>query len=229
MAGVSVAYAEQVHRSYVGAILADGVDYYSYSEAEWAPCVQEGTLAAKTVDELTPQGEDLVFSKVRASALVGTTLDSSLRARGIRSIVLAGTSVQGCLVQTHYDAHQAGYYPVVVRDAVAPYGADEELLPQLSGFRRPIQHGRDSGIVEQVDGDSRQSPAVNGNSRRRRVQQLSELEASNGLLSDVDALKERMDRDGCLLIRGLLPRDAVRNVRLEIMEACRSDGLLDEH
>ena len=134
MAGVSVAYAEQVHRSYVGAILADGVDYYSYSEAEWAPCVQEGTLAAKTVDELTPQGEDLVFSKVRASALVGTTLDSSLRARGIRSIVLAGTSVQGCLVQTHYDAHQAGYYPVVVRDAVAPYGADEELLPQLSGF-----------------------------------------------------------------------------------------------
>ena len=61
------------------------------------------------------------------------------------------------------------------------------------------------------------------------MQQFSELEASNGLLSDVDALKERMDRDGCFLIRGLLPRDAVRNVRLEIMEACRSDGLIDEH
>ena len=133
-ANVSVAYAEQVHRSRVGTVLADGVDYYSYSVAEWAPCVREGTLQAKTVDELTPQAIDLVFSKVRASALVGTPLDSSLRARGIRSIVLAGTSVQGCLVQTHYDAHQAGYYPVVVRDAVAPYGADQSLLPELGGF-----------------------------------------------------------------------------------------------
>ena len=134
MAGVPVAYAEHVHRSYVGAILADGVDYFSYSVADWAPCVQEGTLAAKTVNQLTPQEEDLVFSKVRASALVGTPLDSSLRSRGIRSIVLTGTSVHGCLVQTHYDAHQAGYYPVVVRDAVAPYGFDEMLLPQLGGF-----------------------------------------------------------------------------------------------
>ena len=133
-AGVSVAYAEHVHRSSVGTILADGIDYYSYSDAGWAPCVQEGTSSAKTVDELTPQTVDLVFPKVRASAFVGTPLDSSLRARGIKSIVLTGTSVQGCLVQTHYEAHQVGYYSVVVRDAVAPYGLDEALLPQLSGF-----------------------------------------------------------------------------------------------
>lgn len=134
VAGLPVAYAEHIHRSSGGTILADGVDYYSYSEAEWAPCVQEGSPEAKTVDELAPQCTDLVFSKVSANAFVGTPLDSSFRARGIKSIVLTGTSVHGCLVQTHYEAHQAGYYPVVVRDAVAPYGADESLLPQLVGF-----------------------------------------------------------------------------------------------
>ncbi len=133
-AGVLVAYAEQIHRSSVGTILADGIDYYSYSHEKWAPCVQEGTSAAKTVDELTPQAVDLVFPKVKASAFVGTPLDRSLRARGIRSIVLTGTSVQGCLVQTHYESHQAGYYLIVARDAVAPYGVDETLLPQLVGF-----------------------------------------------------------------------------------------------
>ena len=134
MAGVSVAYAEQIHRSSVGTILADGVDYYSYFQAGWAPCVQAGMPEAKTVEELAPQAIDLVFPKVRASAFVGTPLDSSLRARGIKSIVLTGTSVHGCLVQTHYEAHQTGYYPVVARDAVAPHGMDESLLPQLIGF-----------------------------------------------------------------------------------------------
>ncbi len=60
------------------------------------------------------------------------------------------------------------------------------------------------------------------------MQQLSELAASNELLDDADDLRERMDTDGCFLIRGLLPRDAVRNVRLEIMEECRAAGLLDD-
>ena len=48
--------------------------------------------------------------------------------------------------------------------------------------------------------------------------QLGELRASNELLNDMAALRERMDRDGYLLLRGLIDRDKVLQARRTVLE-----------
>ncbi len=51
---------------------------------------------------------------------------------------------------------------------------------------------------------------------------------SNDLLNDPAALRERMARDGYLFFRDLLDRQAVRQVRQDLLELCRQVGWLAE-
>jgi ectoine hydroxylase-related dioxygenase (phytanoyl-CoA dioxygenase family) len=58
-------------------------------------------------------------------------------------------------------------------------------------------------------------------------EQLTELRSSNDILHDKQALRERMEEDGYLLIRGFHDRDKVLEARTSILEKMAQMGKLD--
>lgn len=67
---------------------------------------------------VAPTDDELVVVKQYASAFFGTSLASTLHARGIDTVVVVGVSTSGCIRATTVDAIQHGFVPLVVADAV---------------------------------------------------------------------------------------------------------------
>lgn len=72
----------------------------------------------RLMDEVAPASDELVLVKQYASAFFGTSLQSTLSAAGIDTVVLVGVSTSGCIRASGVDAVQHGFVPLVVRDAV---------------------------------------------------------------------------------------------------------------
>lgn len=78
-----------------------------------------GSLGAETIEELKPEGEEVVIQKFRPSGFHGTFLDQILRANRIETVLICGTTTEGCVMATVLDASFHDYYTCVVQDAVA--------------------------------------------------------------------------------------------------------------
>lgn len=74
------------------------------------------------VDKLKPQPGDLVVNKTRYSGFCGTTLDSLLRTRGIRTLFFTGIATNVCVESTLRDAFFLDYWPILLRDATMQAG-----------------------------------------------------------------------------------------------------------
>src|SRR5581483_4570439 len=68
---------------------------------------------------LAPLTGDLVVTKNRSSAFIGTNLDLLLRSNHILTTVVTGTVTNGCVNSTARGAMLHDYNVVVVRDCVA--------------------------------------------------------------------------------------------------------------
>lgn len=84
-----------------------------------------GTWDFQVVDELSPQATDTVIVKSRYSGFHGTDLDSVLRGRGIRNLLVVGIASNVCVESTIREAYFLEYWPVMVADATMPAGAPE--------------------------------------------------------------------------------------------------------
>lgn len=84
-----------------------------------------GTWDFQIVDELTPMAGDVVIVKSRYSGFHGTDLDSVLRGRGIRNLLVAGIASNVCVESTIRDAYFNEYWPVMIADATMPAGSAE--------------------------------------------------------------------------------------------------------
>lgn len=88
----------------------------------------QGQLLAKggwdyaLVDALTPQNGDIVIGKPRYSAFFNSSLDSTLRARGIRNIVFVGIATNVCVESTLRDGFHLEYFGVMLEDATHHLG-----------------------------------------------------------------------------------------------------------
>jgi nicotinamidase-related amidase len=79
----------------------------------------EGTWGADFVEGCEPRPGEMVVTKHRSSAFVGTNLDMVLKSNGIKTVVLIGEQTQGCVEATYRDAAYYDYYNVLVEDCVA--------------------------------------------------------------------------------------------------------------
>ncbi|KRF30725.1 isochorismatase [Nocardioides sp. Soil805] len=79
---------------------------------------------------VAPVGDELVVVKQYASAFFGTSLASTLHARGVDTVVVVGVSTSGCIRASAVDAIQHGFVPLVVADAVG----DREPGPHESNL-----------------------------------------------------------------------------------------------
>jgi ureidoacrylate peracid hydrolase len=90
----------------------------------------QGKLLAKggwdydLVDALRSRPEDIVLSKPRYSAFFNTTLDSTLRTRGIRTLVFTGIATNVCVESTLRDGFFLEYFGVILDDATHHAGPD---------------------------------------------------------------------------------------------------------
>jgi len=84
------------------------------------------------VGDLAPQPGDIVLAKTRYSAFFNSQLDSTLRARGIRSIVFVGIATNVCVESTLRDAFHLEYFGVMLEDATHHLGP--EFMQQASVY-----------------------------------------------------------------------------------------------
>lgn len=107
------------------------------------------------VDGLTVRPQDCVVEKYRPDGFLHTCLDHLLRASGIATVIILGTTTEGCVESTVRSASYHDYYVVVVTDAVAspnpalhegsmrlfqaryPMATSQEILAILAKARRP--------------------------------------------------------------------------------------------
>ena len=88
----------------------------------------EGKLLARggwdyaLVEALKPEAGDIVLPKPRYSGFFNSQLDSQLRARGIRNIVLVGIATNVCVESTLRDGFFLEYFGIMLEDATHQAG-----------------------------------------------------------------------------------------------------------
>lgn len=107
-----------------------------------------GTLGHEFVADLAPAPEELVVRKYRSSGFWGTNLDMLLRSNGIRTVVVAGCTTEGCVDSTARDALFSDYYVVIAQDCVASDdSAQHEAAMLIMSHRFDLATAQDVGGV----------------------------------------------------------------------------------
>jgi biuret amidohydrolase len=84
-----------------------------------------GSAGAEVIPELGPEPADLIVPRLRGlTAFSGTELDALLRNLDIRTVIVAGVSVNVGVTGSVIEAVNLGYQAVVAADTVAGYPAD---------------------------------------------------------------------------------------------------------
>ena len=108
-----------VRRAYA----ADGSDVEAVRWETWAeggrPLSAADPASLDCPPELSPVPGEPVIMKPSWSAFFGTDLAALLRARGIGTLVLAGTTTPNCVRSTAYDGLALGFNVAVLRDATS--------------------------------------------------------------------------------------------------------------
>ena len=90
-----------------------------------------GTPGHEFVAELRPLPGEAVVRKYRSSGFWGTNLELVLRSNGIKTVVVAGCTTEGCVESTARDAMFTDHYVVIAEDCV---GSDDKDQHEASMF-----------------------------------------------------------------------------------------------
>jgi nicotinamidase-related amidase len=80
-----------------------------------------GSRDAEVLDELRPQGDEIVLNKTCGGVFNSTELDYILRNMGIETLIITGVVTNGCVETAVRDAADRGYKVVLVPDACAAF------------------------------------------------------------------------------------------------------------
>lgn len=84
-----------------------------------APVFAEGSVGVQLVPGMQPAAHHALVRKTTVSSFASTDLDAQLKARGIRTLIIAGLMTHVCVATTARDAVPLGYEVIVPSDAVA--------------------------------------------------------------------------------------------------------------
>lgn len=99
----------------------------------------ESELAGQIVDEVSPREGEVVITKKRISAFVGSDLDVVLRAAGIDHLVLAGVATSGVVLSTVRQAADLDFELTVLSDGCLDLDPDAHRVLTESLFPRQAE------------------------------------------------------------------------------------------
>jgi ureidoacrylate peracid hydrolase len=95
-----------------------------FKNPELLACTQ-GSWGAEFHAGLEPRSGEMIVTKHRYSAFIGTDLDMLLRARGVKSLVVTGVGTGMCVFHTLTVGFMLDYYITLVEDCAATtYGRE---------------------------------------------------------------------------------------------------------
>jgi len=102
-----------------------------------------GTRGSETIRELAPKKDEIVISKFRVDAFIGTPLEHVLRTARIRTIIHAGIATEVGILPTAWHAINLGFFVVVPEDLVGPMqkGHHEDAMKFLRRLAIPSRSG----------------------------------------------------------------------------------------
>ena len=154
-----------VRRAYA----ADGSDVEAVRWETWAeggrPLSAADPASLDCPPELSPAPGEPVIMKPSWSAFFGTDLAALLRARGIGTLVLAGTTTPNCVRSTAYDGLALGFNVAVLRDATSSRSpeAQEANLADMEAVGIQLLHTDDfaaNGLLHVRDTEGEVARAV---------------------------------------------------------------------
>ena len=154
-----------VRRAYA----ADGSNVEAVRWETWAeggrPLSSADPMSLACPSELAPVPGEPVVVKPSWSAFFGTDLDALLRARGIGTLVLAGTTTPNCVRSTAYDGLARGFNVAVLRDATSSRSpeAQEANLADMEAAGIQLIHTDDfaaNGLLHVRDTEAEVARAV---------------------------------------------------------------------
>lgn len=178
-----------VRRAYA----ADGSDVEAVRWKAWAeggrPLSSAEPMSLSCPSELAPAPGEPVVVKPSWSAFFGTDLDVLLRARGIGTLVLAGTTTPNCVRSTAYDGLARGFNVAVLRDATSSRSpeAQEANLADMEAAGIQLIHTDDfaaKGLLHVRDTEAEVARAValelEAKARNTETDAAADTAAANG-------------------------------------------------
>lgn len=102
--------------------------------------VARGSWDGKVIDEIAPEGDEIVLPKSSSSVFVSTHIDYVLRNLGVRQLVISGLITDQCVESAIRDACDLGYLVTQVTDACLTYSQarHDNSLRTIKGYCRQV-------------------------------------------------------------------------------------------
>jgi ureidoacrylate peracid hydrolase len=113
--------------------------------------VAKGSWDGKVIDEIAPEGDEIVLPKSSSSVFVSTHIDYVLRNLGVRQLVISGLITDQCVESAIRDACDLGYLVTQVTDACLTYSQarHDNSLRTIKGYCRQVTTAE---LLTELDG-----------------------------------------------------------------------------
>src|SRR5690606_21027595 len=102
--------------------------------------VPRGSWDAQVLEEVAPQGDEIVLPKSSSSVFISTNIHYLLGNLGVRYLIVVGFVTDQCISSAVRDACDLGYLVTVPVDACATYSPErhEQSLAHIRGYCRQV-------------------------------------------------------------------------------------------
>ncbi|MCY4206527.1 MAG: cysteine hydrolase [Roseovarius sp.] len=102
--------------------------------------VPRGSWDGRVIDQIAPQGDEIVLAKSSSSVFISTHIDYILRNLGVRQIAISGLITDQCVESAVRDACDLGYLVTLVTDACLTYTKErhDHSLRGIRGYCRQV-------------------------------------------------------------------------------------------
>jgi len=107
--------------------------------------------AHELAPEIGPEPGDVIVTKHSWGAFHETDLDTQLRRRGIKTLIVAGFTTNYAIESTVRQAHERGYAQILVSDAMAAFSLAEHEHPLKTIFPRIARIRTTDQVVTALD------------------------------------------------------------------------------
>ncbi len=100
--------------------------------------VAKNSWEGRVLDELAPQGDEIMLPKTSSSVFISTNIDYVLRNLGVRQLVVCGFLTDQCVESAIRDAADLGYMTTQATDACLTHSAERQAasLRAVAGYCR---------------------------------------------------------------------------------------------